>query len=284
MPTTFVWPACFCVEEETAAIVETCGQFSRVDQAGCSQLWWCVGQSIAGTLSLRVQQLDVTCETKSKDNVFIKLVISVQFQVQRDNVYDAFYKLTDSRQQISSYIYDVVRTSVPKMNLDDVFENKDEIASNIKQQLLQSMSGYGFLVIHALVTDISPAANVKQAMNEINAARRMRVATAEVAEANKVTAVKAAEAEAESKFLQGQGVARQRQAMVAGLCSSVKDFGSEIGGVSSKEVMELLLMTQYFDMLRDVGGSSRNSTLFLEHSPGGIGSVSDQIKGTLNRM
>jgi len=162
-----------------------------------------------------------------------------------------------------------------------VFESKEEIASSIKEELTKSMSTYGFLIIHALVTDIEPAKTVKNAMNEINAARRLRVAALEKAEANKVTMVKSAEAEAESKFLQGQGLARQRQAIVSGLRDSVKAFGEQLEDISSKEVMELLLITQYFDMLRDIGGTNRNSTLFLPHSPGGISDISGQVRGLL---
>lgn len=269
---------CVCPEQESVAIIECCGKFSKVAHPGCNPLCGMCGQSVAGVLSLRVQQLDVRCETKTRDNVFVTLVISVQYQVQKDSVWDAFYKLTDSRQQISSYIFDVVRASVPKMNLDDVFEAKEEIAHTIKEELAKAMTGYGFLIIHALVTDIEPAHKVKEAMNEINAARRMRVAAAETAEAQKVTLVKAAEADAEAKFLQGQGMARQRQAIIAGLRDSVKDFGDAVDGVSSKDVMELMLITQYFDMLRDIGSTNRASTLFLPHSPGGIGDIGSQIR------
>jgi len=234
---------------------------------------------VAGTVSLRIQQLDVRCETKTKDNVFVTLVISVQYQVQREQIYDAFYRLTDSKQQISSHIFDVVRASVPKMNLDDVFEAKEEIAGNIKEELSKAMSGYGFCILHALVTDIEPAIKVKEAMNEINAARRHRVAAAEKAEADKVTRIKAAEADAESKFLQGQGVARQRQAIIAGLRDSVQDFSTSIPGIQSKDVLDLMLVTQYFDTLKDIGATNRSSTLFLPHSPGGIGDITQQIRG-----
>lgn len=205
------------------------------------------------------------------------LVISVQYQVQRENLYDAFYKLTDVRQQLSSYIFDVVRATVPKMNLDDVFLEKEEIAKDIKEQLTKSMGSYGYLIIHALVNDIEPAVKVKEAMNEINAARRMRVAALEKSEANKVSVVKAAEAEAEAKFLQGQGVARQRQAIITGLRDSVKDF-DELPGISSKDVVELMLITQYFDMLREMGASSRASTIFLPHAPGALNDISTQIR------
>ncbi|KAG1653983.1 hypothetical protein FOA52_007176 [Chlamydomonas sp. UWO 241] len=150
-----------CPSTQTVAVVENCGKFSTFATPGCNCVCGLVGQSVAGIVSLRVQQLDVRCETKTKDNVFVDLVISVQYQVQKDDMYDAFYKLTDSKQQISSYVFDVVRASVPKMELDHVFESKEEIASTIKEELTKSMSGYGFLIIHALVTDIEPAKTVK---------------------------------------------------------------------------------------------------------------------------
>jgi len=270
---------CFvCPSEGTVAIIESCGKFDKTAYAGCHCVSTCCGQSVAGVLSLRVQQLDVRCETKTRDNVFVTLVISVQYQVQKEAVYDAFYKLTDSSSQISSYIFDVVRASVPKMNLDDVFEAKEEIAHTIKDELTKSMAGYGFLILHALVTDIEPAHKVKEAMNEINAAKRLRIAAAETAEAHKVTMVKAAEAESESKYLQGQGMARQRQAIIAGLRDSVRDFSTNIHDISSKDVLELMLITQYFDMLRDIGSSNKASTLFLPHSPAGLGDISSQIR------
>lgn len=268
---------CICPEQETVEFVESCGKFEKVAYPGFNCIIPCMGQVSAGSLSLRVQQLDVRCETKTKDNVFVTLVVSVQYQVQKENVYDAFYKLTDSRQQISSYIFDVVRATVPKMNLDDVFVEKEEIAKDIKDELTKSMGSYGYLIIHALVNDIEPALKVKEAMNDINAARRMRVAELEKAETKKVAVVKAAEAEAEAKFLQGQGIARQRQAIIAGLRDSVKEF-TETSDVSAKDVLELMLITQYFDMLKDVGASNRASTIFLPHSPGALGDISHQIR------
>lgn len=270
---------CFvCPSQETAALIETCGKFSHVALPGCHCVCCLCGHSVAGQVSLRIQQLDVRCETKSKDNVFVTLVISVQYQVMRDQIYNAYYALTDSRQQISSHIFDVVRASVPKMNLDDVFEAKEAIAGTIKDELSKAMSGYGFSILHALVTDIEPAIKVKEAMNEINAARRHRVAAAEKAEADKVTRVKAAEAEAESKFLQGQGMARQRQAIIAGLRDSVQDFSDKIPGISSKDVLDLMLITQYFDTLKDIGASNKSATLFLPHSPAGMAEISNQIR------
>ena len=199
----------------------------------------------------------------------------------KENVYDAFYKLTDSTSQIRSYVFDVVRSTVPKMNLDDVFVSKEEIAQDIKQELTKSMGSFGFAIVQTLVTDIEPARKVKDAMNEINAATRLRAAAVEKAEAEKVTVVKAAEAEAEAKFLAGQGIARQRQAIVAGLRESVVEFSSQVQNINNQEILSMMLMTQYFDTLKDVGMSSRNSTVFVPHQPGTIGDISAQIRNGL---
>ncbi|EFJ47786.1 hypothetical protein VOLCADRAFT_81406 [Volvox carteri f. nagariensis] len=269
-----------CPEQETVAVVEKCGRFSHIALPGCNFVNCFCGVRVAGTMSLRVQQLDVKCETKTQDNVFLVVVISVQYQVRKDSMFDAYYKLTNPRQQISAYVFDEVRAAVPKLTLDDVYEMKEEIAKNIKDALAKNMSEYGYLIIHVLVNDLEPAHKVKDAMNEINAARRLRVAAAEKAEANKLAIVKAAEAEAEAKYLQGQGIARQRQAIIHGLRDSVADFRVRVYSVSSREVLSLMLITQYFDTLKDVGSHSRASTLFLNHSPSGVGDIAQQIRNS----
>lgn len=272
---------CFsCPEQETVHLVESFGKFNKIAEPGCHFIPCCLGAGINGTLSLRVQQLDVRCETKTLDNVFLTLVISVQYQVDKEKAFDAFYKLTDSRQQISSYIFDVVRATVPKMNLDDVFTAKEEVANEVRENLTKAMSGYGYIIIAALVNDIEPDAKVKSAMNEINAARRLRVAALEHAEAQKVTMVKAAEAEAEAKFLQGQGIARQRQAIISGFADSIKDFNDNIEGMNAKSVMELMLITQYFDTLKEIGNNSKTNTVFLNHAPASMSDVSQQMRSS----
>ncbi|KXZ48060.1 hypothetical protein GPECTOR_30g155 [Gonium pectorale] len=272
---------CFaCPEQETVAVIETCGKFSHIAHPGLNCVCCCLGSVVTGSLSLRVQQLDVRCETKTKDNVFVTLVISVQYQVRRDAVYDAYYKLTDSKQQISAYVFDEVRAAVPKMNLDDAYEMKEDIAKSVKDALSKSMSDYGYMILHVLVNDIEPAHKVKEAMNEINAARRIRIAAAEKAEAEKLAVVKAAEAEAEAKFLQGQGIARQRQAIINGLRDSVAEFQSGVDGISSKEVLSLMLITQYFDTLKDLGTHNKASTIFLNHNPGGVSDIAGQIRNS----
>lgn len=267
-----------CVDQGTVQIIERFGKFSRIGYPGFNCVCCLIGEFVAGKLNMRIQQLDVQCETKTKDNVFVNIVVSVQYQVQRETVYDAFYKLTDSVSQIKSYVFDVVRATVPKMNLDDVFTSKEEIASDVKSELTKSMGSFGYIIIQALVTDIEPAAKVKEAMNEINAATRLRQAAYEKAEAEKVRTVKAAEADAESKFLAGQGIARQRQAIVSGLRDSVLQFSSDVHGISNREVMEMMMITQYFDTLKDVGTTGRSSAIFLPHQPSAVADVTEQVR------
>lgn len=233
---------------------------------------------MAGSVSLRVRQLDVTIETKTKDNVFVVVVVSVQYEVENDQVYDAFYRLTNPLEQIRAYVFDVVRSAVPKINLDDVFDQKDEIARAVKTDLAQTMPSYGYHILQTLVTDIEPDARVKSAMNEINAAQRQRVAAADKAEAEKILVVKGAEADAESKYLAGVGISRQRQAIVNGLRESVVAFNREVSDVSPRDVLEIMMMTQYFDMMKDVGSNPKASTVFVPNTPGAVSDVSAQIR------
>jgi len=238
----------------------------------------CLGEQVSGFVSLRVQQLDVTCETKTKDNVFVDIVCSVQFQVVGDKSFDAFYKLTNPTQQITAYVYDVVRASVPKILLDDVFETKDEIAMTVKEELAKSMSDYGYDILQALITDIKPDERVKKAMNEINAAERNRVAATDRAEAEKIMIVKAAEADAESKYLAGVGISRQRIAIVEGLRDSVVGFTDNVQGAITKDVMDLVLVTQYFDTLKEIGAQPKTTTVFMPHHSSGSESLTDQVR------
>lgn len=269
---------CACVPQSTAGVVERFGKFSRVISPGLNFLACCIGEFVAGAVSLRVRQLDVTIETKTKDNVFVVVVVSVQYEVENDQVYDAFYRLTNPLEQIRAYVFDVVRSTVPKINLDDVFDQKDEIAKAVKTDLAQTMPSYGYHILQTLVTDIEPDSRVKSSMNEINAAQRQRVAAADKAEAEKILVVKGAEADAESKYLAGVGISRQRQAIVNGLRDSVQAFTREITDVSPRDVLEIMMMTQYFDMMKDVGSNSRTSTIFVPNTPGAVSDVSSQIR------
>lgn len=270
----------FTVSQQTAAIVERFGKFKRVAGAGLN---WRIPliDRIAGRISLRVRQLDVRVETKTKDNVFVFVVVSVQFFVIPEKVVDAFYKLQDPEGQITSFVFDVVRARVPGIKLDQVFETKDEIAQAVKKELEQIMDDFGYGIVKTLVTDIDPDGKVKASMNEINAAQRLRVAAVEQAEADKIRVVKAAEAEAESKALQGKGIADQRTAIVNGLQESVTDFQSSVQGTSAHDVMNLVLMTQYFDTLKDVGLSSNSNTIMIPHSPSGMNDISNQLRDAM---
>ncbi|KAH7315876.1 hypothetical protein KP509_21G069200 [Ceratopteris richardii] len=272
---------CFQVDQSTVAIKETFGKYDGVLEPGCHCLPWCIGSSVVGLLSVRVQQLDVRCETKSRDNVFVNVVASVQYRVVDGKAKEAFYKLTNPREQIQSYVFDVVRATVPKMDLDAVFEQKNEIAKSVADELEKAMTTYGFEIVQTLIVDIIPDETVKRAMNEINAAARLRVATQEKAEAEKILQVKRAEAEAEAKYLSGQGVARQRQAIVDGLRESVLNFSHNVPGTTAKDVLDMVLLTQYFDTMRDIGASAKSSTVFIPHGPGAVRDIAEQIRNGL---
>lgn len=270
----------FTVEQRTVAIVQRFGKFVREAGPGI-QLKVPFIDHVAGRVNLRVQQLDVGIETKTEDNVFVKMIVAVQYFVLPDRVYDSFYKLDDAHRQIRSYVFDVVRAQVPKIKLDDVFEKKDDIAEAVKVELSHVMEGFGYGILKALVTDIEPDPRVKEAMNEINAAQRMRVAANEKGEAERILKVKLAQGDAESKALQGKGIADQRQAIVAGLRDSVDEFQRSVPGTTAKDVMNLVLMTQYFDMLKEIGASSRSNAILIPHSPGNLATLTDQIRNAM---
>lgn len=275
-----VGPFFFIVQQQTVSVVQRLGKFDRLAEAGLHVRVPFI-EKVAGTVNLRVQQLDVEVETKTRDNVFVRVIVSVQYYVLADKVYDAFYKLDDPVNQIKAFVFDVVRARVPKIKLDDVFEKKDEIAGAVKAELSQVMDDFGYGIVKTLVTDIDPDAKVKEAMNEINAAQRMRAAATEKGEAEKIMQVKAAEADAEAKALSGKGVADQRQAIVEGLRESVDEFQRTVPGTSPQDVMNLILMTQYFDMLKDIGQSSKANTILLPHSPGHVGDISSQLRDAI---
>lgn len=270
----------FTVEQRTTAIVQRFGKFVREAGPGLNVKVPFIDKVI-GRINLRVQQLDVKIETKTEDNVFVHVVVAVQYYVLPNKVYDAFYKLDDAGRQITSFVFDVVRARVPKIKLDDVFERKDEIADVVKGELAQVMEGFGYGILKALVTDIDPDAKVKQSMNEINAAQRLRVAATEKGEAERILKVKAAEGDAQSKALQGKGIAEQRKAIVEGLRDSVDEFQRSVPGTTAKDVMNLVLMTQYFDTLKEIGASSRTNTILIPHSPGHLASLTEQLRNAM---
>jgi len=264
---------CFaCIRTQEVGIVEDLGEYKKLLDPGLHCILWPL-QSVVARLSLRIQQLDVFCGTKTKDNVFVNVAVSVQYRVLVNSAYDAYYRLTDPRGQIQSYIFDVVRSQVPRLELDDAFASKADIATAVSSQLKANMLSYGYEIKETLVTDIEPDRKVKASMNEINASRRLKEAAAHKAEADKVKQVKNAEAEAEARYLSGLGVARQRKAIVAGLQESVGAFSSEVEGATPKDVMDILLLSQYFDTLSAVGANS----LILEHDPATVASLRHSV-------
>lgn len=254
----------FTVKQQSAAVVERFGKFTGIRQSGL-QLKIPVIDRIAGRMNLRIQQLDVIIETKTKDNVFVKLKVSVQFKVIQERVYEAFYKLEYPHDQITSYVFDVVRAEVPKLKLDDVFERKDDVAIAVKRELNDAMSTYGYDIINTLITDIDPDIQVKNAMNRINAADREKTAAEYEAEAQRIRIVAKAKAEAESKRLQGQGIADQRREIARGLVESV-DVLNKVG-INSQEASALIVVTQHYDTLQAIGADTNSNLILLPNSP-----------------
>lgn len=270
---------CKCVNTGEIGLIEKFGRFNRVARAGFTFILWPI-EDIAGLQTLRVQQLDVLTESKTKDDVTVHVKVAVQYQVIPDKVYDAFYRLTRPELQIRAYVDDVVRSTMPRMTLDTAFEAKEDVARSVKESLDKVMHEYGYQIMQALVTDLQPDSKVRNAMNEINAAKRNKQAAAERAEADKILLVKAAEAESEAKYLSGVGVARQRKAIVDGFKDSVLDFTGGVDGTTPKDIINMMMVTQYLDMLKDVGQCPTNSTTFVPHSIGG-GNTGSQVRDGL---
>lgn len=254
----------FTIKQQTAGIVERLGKFQSIRQPGI-QFKIPLIDKIAGRVNLKIQQLDVMVETKTKDNVFVKLRVSVQYKVIDDRIFDAFYKLQDHREQITAYIFDVVRAEVPKMLVDDVFEKKNNIADAVKNELNEAMINYGYDIIKSLVTDIDPDPEVKIAMNRINAAEREEVAAKHEGEAVRIKIVARAKAEAESKRLQGQGIADQRREIARGLLDSVDVLNNV--GINSQEASALIVVTQHYDTLEAIGNETNSNLILLPNSP-----------------
>lgn len=254
----------FTVKQQTAVIIERFGKYHSIRQSGL-HVKIPVVDRVAGRVNLRIQQLDVIIETKTKDNVFVKMKVSVQFKVVQERVYEAFYKLEYPHDQITSYVFDVVRAEVPKLILDDVFERKDDIAIAVKRELNDAMITYGYDIINTLITDIDPDIQVKNAMNRINAADREKTAAEYEAEAQRIRIVAKAKAEAESKRLQGQGIADQRREIARGLVESV-DVLNKVG-INSQEASALIVVTQHYDALTAIGSENNSNLILLPNSP-----------------
>ena len=254
----------FIVKQQTSAVVERFGRFIAIRKPGL-HIKIPIIDKISGRISLRILQLDVIVETKTKDDVFVKLKVSVQYRVVPAKIYEAFYKLDFPQDQITSYVFDVVRAVVPKMKLDDVFEKKDEIAIAVKGELNDAMINYGYDIIKTLVTDIDPDKEVKTAMNRINAAERQKVAAQYEGDAARILIVEKAKAEAESKRLQGQGIADQRREIARGLEESVDVLNNV--GINSQEASALIVVTQHYDTLQSIGEETNSNLILLPNSP-----------------
>jgi regulator of protease activity HflC (stomatin/prohibitin superfamily) len=265
----------YTVRTYTAGIVERFGKYNRIARPGLQFLVpWC---ETVRFIDLQVRQAAVNVETKTKDNVFVTIPVSVQFQVVEEKVFDAYYKLSNPQAQIESYVFNSILGHVPTLTLDEAFEQMQQISIAVKKDLDEVMDTFGYNILRALVTDIVPDAKVKAAMNDINAAQREQIAAQARGEADKILKVKQAEAEAESKALQGDGVARQRQAIIKGLQASVEQFKDAVEGSTAQDVMAMVLMTQYFDTLREVGVSGKSATILLPSSPGTVNELMTQI-------
>lgn len=270
----------FVVNQQSAALVERFGRFVRIANPGLNLRIPFV-ERVSGYVNLRLTQLDVEVETKTQDDVFVRITASVQYRVLPDKIFAAYYTLDDVEGQIQAFVFDVIRAHVPKIKLDDVFSKKDEIADSVKTELKEVMNEFGYDISKALVTDINPDAKVKAAMNEINESQRLRLAAMERGEAEKIIKVKQAEGEAESKILQGQGIAGQRKAIIDGLKDSLGDFQSQVRDANTHEVMSLLLMTQYFDTLKEMGVSGNMNTILIPHSPASVHELHNQIRDAI---
>lgn len=271
----------YIVSEKSAKIVQRFGKFTQIGTAGLN-FKIPFFDRIAGTTNLKIQQLDVDIETKTLDNVFVDVRVSIQFVVIQEKIWEAFYALEDPEGQIASYVFDDVRAEVPKLELDDVFSRKEDIAVAVRHNLSEAMNDYGYKIVKTLITDIVPDSRVKDSMNKINAAKRDKEAAKEEAEAEKITIVKRAEADAESKRLQGEGIAQQRLEIIRGFKESVEDFQKALTSIDAQEIMQFVLMTQYFDTLNNIGSNSNSNTLMVPHSPAAMNDFYQQIiEGTV---
>lgn len=266
----------FTISTAEVGVIERFGKFTRLAPPGLGCII-CGVENLVGRMSYRVQQLDVRVETKTLDNVFITAVVSIQYQILQEKVYEAFYALTDPSRQITAHVFDVLRAELPNLELDSVFEAKEDLALTVKNALTETMTKYGYQILQVLITDLDPDQRVKNAMNEINSSKRLKFAVAERAEGEKILKVKSAEAEAEAKYLSGVGVAKQRKAIVDGLRTSIVDFTGGIKGTTSKETLDLLLLTQYFDCIKDVGSTPGCKTTFVPTSK----SFGDDMRSSL---
>ena len=270
----------YVVRQQSVAIVERFGRYQKIATSGIHMRLPFGIDKIAARIQLRLLQSEIVVETKTKDNVFVMMNVATQYRVNEQNVTDAYYKLMRPEAQIKSYIEDALRSSVPKLTLDELFEKKDEIALEVQHQVAEEMTTYGYIIVKTLITKVEPDAEVKQSMNEINAAQRKRVAAQVLAEADKIKIVTAAEAEAEKDRLHGVGIAQQRKAIVDGLAESIAELKEANVGMSEEQIMSILLTNQYLDTLNTFAAKG-NQTLFLPNNPNGVDDIRTQILSAL---
>ena len=270
----------YVVRQQSVAIVERFGRYQKIATSGIHMRLPFGIDKIAARIQLRLLQSEIVVETKTKDNVFVMMNVATQYRVNEQNVTDAYYKLMRPEAQIKSYIEDALRSSVPKLTLDELFEKKDEIALEVQHQVAEEMTTYGYIIVKTLITKVEPDAEVKQSMNEINAAQRKRVAAQELAEADKIKIVTAAEAEAQKDRLHGVGIAQQRKAIVDGLAESIAELKEANVGMSEEQIMSILLTNQYLDTLNTFAAKG-NQTLFLPNNPNGVDDIRTQILSAL---
>ena len=270
----------YVVRQQTVVIIERFGKYQTTSGSGMHVRLPFGIDKIAARIQLRLLQSEIVVETKTKDNVFVTLNVATQYRVNEQNVTDSYYKLMRPEAQIKSYIEDALRSSVPKLTLDELFEKKAEIALEVQHQVAEEMSTYGYLIVKTLITKVEPDAEVKQSMNEINAAQRKRVAAQELANADKIKIVTAAEAEAEKDRLHGVGIAQQRKAIVDGLAESIQELKDANVGMTEEQIMSILLTNQYLDTLNTFAAKG-NQTLFLPNHPEGIEDIRTQILSSL---
>ena len=271
----------YVVRQQSVAIIERFGRYQKISSSGIHLRLPLGIDKIAARVQLRLLQSEIVVETKTQDNVFVTMNVATQYRVNENNVTDAYYKLMRPEAQIKSYIEDALRSSVPKLTLDELFEKKDEIALEVQKQVAEEMSTYGYIIVKTLITKVEPDAEVKQSMNEINAAQRKRVAAQELAEADKIKIVTAAEAEAEKDRLHGVGIAEQRKAIVDGLADSIKELKGANVELTEEQIMSILLTNQYLDTLNNFAGKPGVQTLFLPANPDGVESIRTQILSAL---
>ena len=271
----------YVVKQQSVAIIERFGRYQKISDSGIHMRAPFGIDKIAARVQLRVLQSEIVVETKTQDNVFVTMNVATQYRVNESNVKDAYYKLMRPESQIKSYIEDALRSSVPKLTLDELFEKKDEIALEVQKQVAEEMSTYGYIIVKTLITKVEPDAEVKQSMNEINAAQRKRVAAQELAEADKIKIVTAAEAEAEKDRLHGVGIAEQRKAIVDGLADSIEELKGANVDLTEEQIMSILLTNQYLDTLNNFADKEGNNTIFLPANPDGVENIRTQILSAL---